>query len=370
MALAGEIVAAVVADENNGGCDISAGMFGPAFSALIRKIATEYVQPAAAQEAVGWQRSFKYPDGSNGPWCSITKESYDETISGKWAHKYDVRELYAAPVAAAPVEFDRARETPRRQRAVELLLSMGYNWNDGAWSSSEVARAQVNLDARWYARREKHARDMGYASVCEALDALESMTNTAAPGIDHASEIESLKWQLDRANNTIEVLTSAQKVRDKVAEVIDASHVAAAQEAVGYRWRHSANEPWKYSNFPRGWEHQPLYAAPVAAAPGIDLGQFRESVECLYSKRLSEYEDGQHSDADMQAYEVERRRLLSLIDASPKGGITMVNNPPNYTTGHCENHKKPGGCPLHNLQCGYPQCDRRQATSHGAGVSE
>lgn len=56
----------------------------------------------AAQDAVGWQRSYKYRDGSNGPWCSITKESYDETISGKWAHKYDVRELYAAPVAAAP----------------------------------------------------------------------------------------------------------------------------------------------------------------------------------------------------------------------------------------------------------------------------
>lgn len=34
-----------------------------------------------------------------------------------------------------------------------------------------------------------------------------------------------------------------------------------------------------------------------------------------------------------------------------------------YTTGHCENHKKPGGCPMHNLQCGYPDCDRRPATA-------
>jgi hypothetical protein len=25
--------------------------------------------------------------------------------------------------------------------------------------------------------------------------------------------------------------------------------------------------------------------------------------------------------------------------------------------GRCENHKKPGGCPLHNLYCGYPKCD-------------
>ena len=48
QALAGEIAAAVLADENDGGCDISAGLFGPAFSAIIRKIATEYVQPTAA----------------------------------------------------------------------------------------------------------------------------------------------------------------------------------------------------------------------------------------------------------------------------------------------------------------------------------
>lgn len=56
---------------------------------------------------------------------------------------------------------------------------------------------------------------------------------------------------------------------------------------------------------------------------------------------------------------------LPLIDASPKGG----SDAPKYTTGHCENHKKPGGCPLHNLQCGYPQCDRKQATSAEVGVN-
>lgn len=30
-----------------------------------------------------------------------------------------------------------------------------------------------------------------------------------------------------------------------------------------------------------------------------------------------------------------------------------------YTTGHCENHKQKGGCQLHNLQCGWPNCDRK-----------
>lgn len=32
---------------------------------------------------------------------------------------------------------------------------------------------------------------------------------------------------------------------------------------------------------------------------------------------------------------------------------------PQYTYGHCENKAQPGGCQMHNLQCGYPDCDRK-----------
>jgi len=32
-----------------------------------------------------------------------------------------------------------------------------------------------------------------------------------------------------------------------------------------------------------------------------------------------------------------------------------------YTTGHCQHNKQPGGCQLHNLQCGWPGCDPRPA---------
>lgn len=32
---------------------------------------------------------------------------------------------------------------------------------------------------------------------------------------------------------------------------------------------------------------------------------------------------------------------------------------PKYTTGHCDHHRVPGGCQFHNLQCGYPECDRK-----------
>jgi hypothetical protein len=32
---------------------------------------------------------------------------------------------------------------------------------------------------------------------------------------------------------------------------------------------------------------------------------------------------------------------------------------PQYTTGHCEENKKVGGCQLPNVNCGWPACDRR-----------
>jgi hypothetical protein len=30
-----------------------------------------------------------------------------------------------------------------------------------------------------------------------------------------------------------------------------------------------------------------------------------------------------------------------------------------FTTGHCVYRKYPTGCPFHNLQCGWPSCDRQ-----------
>lgn len=34
-----------------------------------------------------------------------------------------------------------------------------------------------------------------------------------------------------------------------------------------------------------------------------------------------------------------------------------------WTYGHCARKKAPGGCQLHNLQCGYPDCDRKRAAA-------
>lgn len=57
------------------------------------------------------------------------------------------------------------------------------------------------------------------------------------------------------------------------------------------------------------------------------------------------------------------------LAAASVGRMTMAE----YTTGHCPNHNQPGGCQLHNLQCGWPNCDRKPVEhnpSAAASVSE
>jgi hypothetical protein len=86
------------------------------------------------------------------------------------------------------VEFDRAIETPRRQRAVELLLSQGYCWTDGEWKPparvvsdaqlSELVSATQELMWAWKQPGErsmhqlKHAMDFAYDRASKAVEAL------------------------------------------------------------------------------------------------------------------------------------------------------------------------------------------------------
>ena len=43
--------------------------------------------------------------------------------------------------------------------------------------------------------------------------------------------------------------------------------------------------------------------------------------------------------------------------------VQPKQEPMAHTTGHCENHKQKGGCQLHNLQCGWPDCDLKPITT-------
>jgi hypothetical protein len=60
-----------------------------------------------------------------------------------------------------------------------------------------------------------------------------------------------------------------------------------------------------------------------------------------------------------EEYQMGREAVAALRDrlAQPE------QKPVAHTTGHCENHKQKGGCQLHNLQCGWPDCDRKPITA-------
>lgn len=53
-----------------------------------------------------------------------------------------------------------------------------------------------------------------------------------------------------------------------------------------------------------------------------------------------------------------RSNIEWLADLA-KGRKLVAEQAKIYTTGHCVNHNGPRGCQLHNLQCGYPNCDRK-----------
>lgn len=84
QALAGEVVASVVADEAGEGCDISAGMFGPQFSALIRRIVDEYLKPIDASGCPcdpSGSAGLRCPDGAGKLLCDPGKPAkYDDTL--------------------------------------------------------------------------------------------------------------------------------------------------------------------------------------------------------------------------------------------------------------------------------------------------
>lgn len=56
-------------------------------------------------------------------------------------------------------------------------------------------------------------------------------------------------------------------------------------------------------------------------------------------------------------------QMYSTIAAIKEALAQPEQEPVAYTTGHCENHKQKGGCQLHNLQCGWPDCDRKPITA-------
>ena len=53
--------------------------------------------------------------------------------------------------------------------------------------------------------------------------------------------------------------------------------------------------------------------------------------------------------------------LRVAVEAQPAPAVAVEP-----TNGYCANRKAPGGCQLHNLQCGYPQCDQQPIATQPA----
>ncbi len=53
----------------------------------------------------------------------------------------------------------------------------------------------------------------------------------------------------------------------------------------------------------------------------------------------------------LDAVEAERDQLRAQVER-------LHGGEPSYSTGHCKEKAKPGGCSLHNIHCEYPKCDR------------
>lgn len=69
-----------------------------------------------------------------------------------------------------------------------------------------------------------------------------------------------------------------------------------------------------------------------------------------------------YSETNQDKFIAAADKLRALLDTPSE---------PKHTTGHCANHAMKGGCQLHNLQCGYPACDRKETPmSHTIRMSD
>lgn len=194
--------------------------------------------------------------------------------------------------------------------------------NDAA--QAEVERAQANLDAGWYARREQHARSLGYSGVADALEALEAAQPAAA-----LEAVAYREWHQERGDKPMESrlweLAPGQKVPDG-ADPLYAAPVAAAPvdgpyqrimglqgigDAADYLARYPGDDYAKRRVVERLAQFAALHGTSTPAAPGIDL---RNAILQLQEDALHMKDPGD----TVNAY----NRVLALINASPKGGST------------------------------------------------
>ena len=285
----------------------------------------EDYKPAAAQEAVAWQRRYKNHD----EWFNISKHTYDHTVGGKLAEKYDVRELLASAPAAPGIDVTCAARISELEAQVKEL--------DRLCDATYVAQG---ADA--------------YNHACDMLEQFQAVRAAAGKEIGtEGSLCDAMAWLYGRLDELEAQIDASPKVGSDAISV-EGTVVFERSEGAGKHCVCCPDSPAHVYGRHIEWEGK---SRPDQNALDIAILEQVLYVSGNEGKRVRVTIDvPQATSAEVGAIE-----CTTCQDSS---------DVPNYTTGHCENHKKLGGCPLHNLQCGYPQCDRRQPTSHGAGVSK
>lgn len=100
--------------------------------------------------------------------------------------------------------------------------------------------------------------------------------------------------------------------------------------------------------------------APPTPALDLVVEALREAIQAAKNDELADEEQTGYSPESAA-----RALLQKLAALAPPDAIRAAE--PAFTTGHCENHRRPGGCQLHNLQCGWPDCDRKPAPPKDEG---
>ncbi|MDX4956276.1 hypothetical protein [Delftia acidovorans] len=192
-ALAGDIVEALLADEKDGGYDLTAGLFGPSFSALVRRWAAaewsgitnvrEISDEAIKEAALGAGAAKFYPDAqSKKPWG---EEAF--LVTGGFLQRF-ARAIHPAPAPEDPRDVDGENQAVRM-----FLLLYGQ-------PGLTVARMREHMEAagwpqvpEWATKPEAqgHLTKAGAQSWLRHLFALE-IPYVVLPPLSEADEAKLL----------------------------------------------------------------------------------------------------------------------------------------------------------------------------------
>lgn len=143
---------------------------------------------------------------ADGDFVMVPREATEAMIDAWFAAKRGPLETnvsrfgpaYTAMLSAAPQqhgqevdEAERGLQTPRRVKAVELLLSLGYQWDGAQWDQPQQPAEAVAVDLEqfrkpvefWLAHSEKMMPEMRTTATVEAPRLL-AIIDSTPPAID------------------------------------------------------------------------------------------------------------------------------------------------------------------------------------------